>query len=209
MPEIDTYALLPQMKYLRVVDVADAMDGLGYFDIGLMDPAVQSRIKSGRLRPPAGEDYDVAIVLADDTVYGETARITFSDASLSPETATLLVRATVANPDGVLLPGQFVRVRLQGAVWADAVSVPQRAVMQSAQGSFVWVVGEDGTAKPSPVELGPLQGNDWILFGGLKPGDRYVVDGAIRVRPGVPLKLAAPPAGGDAPEAQPGAATRG
>ena len=169
----------------------------------------QSRIKSGRLRPPAGEDYDVAIVLADDTVYGETARITFSDAGLSPETATLLVRATVANPDGLLLPGQFVRVRLQGAVWADAVSVPQRAVMQGAQGSFVWVVGEDGTAKPSPVELGPLQGDDWILFGGLKPGERYVVDGAIRVRPGVPLRLTDPPAAGSSPAAQPGAPTRG
>lgn len=154
----------------------------------------QSLFKAGKLRPPPGEDYEVVIVLSDGTVHAETARITFSDASLSQETATFLVRATVANPGPTLLPGQFVRVRLQGAVWADAISVPQRAIMQGAQGSFVWVVAEDGTAKPSPVELGPLQGDDWILFGGLKPGERYVIDGALRVRPGVPLTLADPAA---------------
>ena len=160
----------------------------------------QDRLRAGLLRRPPGDDYQVEIVLADGNVHGETARITFSDASLSPETATFLVRATVANPEGVLLPGQFVRVRMKGAVWADAVSVPQRAVMQGAQGSFVWVVAEDGTAKPSPVVLGPLQGEDWILFGGLKPGDRYVVDGALRVRPGSPLRVTEPSdAAGNAP----------
>jgi membrane fusion protein (multidrug efflux system) len=154
----------------------------------------QGNVKSGRLRPPVDENYEVEIALADGSVYEETARITFADANLSPETATLLVRATVANPKGVLLPGQFVRARLNGAVWAGAVSVPQRAIMQGAQGSFVWIIAEDGTARPAPVELGPLQGDDWILFGGLKPGDRFVVDGAIRVRPGVPLTVAEPPA---------------
>lgn len=164
----------------------------------------QGHVKSGRLRPPAEENYEIEVALADGSVYDQTARITFSDASLSPETATLLVRATVANPKGALLPGQFVRVRMKGAFWANAVSVPQRAIMQGAQGSFVWVVADDGTARPAPVQLGPLQGDQWILFGGLEPGERFVVDGALRVRPGIPLKLAdaaparAAPAAGNA-----------
>ena len=161
----------------------------------------QNNVKTGRLRPPAGENYEVEVALADGTVYEETARITFADVNLSPETATILVRATVANPKGRLLPGQFVRARLNGAVWARAISLPQRAIMQGAQGSFVWVVAGDGTAKPSPVQLGPLQGDDWILFRGLEPGARVVVDGALRVRPGMPLKVADAAAPAAAPAA--------
>jgi membrane fusion protein (multidrug efflux system) len=152
--------------------------------------AYQGHRKAGRLRAPADDNYEVEVVLADGTVFEETARITFADAGLSAETATFLVRATVANPAGQLLPGQFVRVRMNGAVWAEAISVPQRAVMQGAQGSFVWTVADDGTARPAPVVLGPVQGDDWILFGGLKPGDRFVVDGALKVRPGIPLAAA-------------------
>ena len=96
---------------------------------------------------PQGEKLDVELVMEDGSVYPETGRIFFRDANYSTDTGTFLLRATVANPDQSLRPGQFVSVRVKGSIRPDAVLVPQQAVLQGAQGFFVWIVDGEGKAQ--------------------------------------------------------------
>jgi membrane fusion protein (multidrug efflux system) len=165
---------------------------------------VRGETASGQLNPLERADYEVEIVLADESVFPERGRITFADAELSETTGTYLLRAEVPNQQGALRPGQFVQLRLLGAVRPNAILVPKRAVVQSAQGDMVFVIAEDGKAEPRPVILGDWYGEDWIVKKGLEGGEAVAVDGAIKLRPGAPVRIAGdgPAAGkGDAPVA--------
>lgn len=143
--------------------------------------------ESGLVKAPEGEEYEVEIEMADQSIYPQRGKITFADASLSEETGTFLIRAEIPNPAKMLRPGQFVRARLHGAVRPQAILIPQRAVQQGAQGSFVWVV-EDGKTKFQPVKTGPWHGDDWFIEAGLDGGEQIIVDGALTVRPGIEVK---------------------
>jgi membrane fusion protein (multidrug efflux system) len=145
-------------------------------------------IAEGKLRPADGQKYSVQVVLADGTVLPAPGHITFGDASFSKETGTFLVRAELPNKEGTLRPGQFVRVLMGGPSWVNAIQVPQRAVMQGPQGNFVWVVDADSKAQLRPVTVGPLTGDLWLIAEGLQDGERIVVDGGLRLAPGVPVK---------------------
>ena len=164
-------------------------------------------IKDGRLRAPDGQKYQVKIVLADGTVVPAPGHITFGDASFNKDTGTYLVRAELPNEDGALRPGQFVRVLLSGASWVDAIQVPQRAVMQGPQGNFVWVVDAESKAQFRPVTVGPLSGDLWLIAEGLENGERIVVDGGLKLAPGVPVQPVEP--GTAAPAGAPAAAPAG
>jgi membrane fusion protein (multidrug efflux system) len=148
--------------------------------------------REGLLTVPESGDYEVEVVLADGTVYPHTGRITFADASISEETGTFLLRAELQNPESTLRPGQFVRIRIKGAYRPNAILVPQRAVQQAAQGSFVWVVDESSNAEFRPIVAGDWHGNDWFVNEGLNAGDTVVVDGAVKLRAGVPVKIVEP-----------------
>ncbi|MFO1406843.1 MAG: efflux RND transporter periplasmic adaptor subunit [Steroidobacteraceae bacterium] len=165
----------------------------------------QKLLAEGKLVRPADGRYTVKVVLGDGTVLPAPGRVTFGDASFSRETGTFLVRAELPNKDGTLRPGQFVRVLLEGATWKDAIQVPQRAVMQGPQGNFVWVVDAESKAQPRPVQLGPLSDGGWLIQQGLQAGERIVVDGGIKLAPGVPVTAAPAPASGEpsAPAAAP------
>jgi membrane fusion protein (multidrug efflux system) len=164
-----------------------------------------------KLRPAADEKYTVKIVLADGTIVPAPGHITFGDASFSKETGTFLVRAELPNKDGALRPGQFVRVLMSGATWTNAIQVPQRAVMQGPQGNFVWVVDAESKAQFRPVTVGPLSGDMWLIAEGLADGERIVVDGGLKLAPGVPVKPVEPgqAAAGDPAAAGQPAATKG
>ncbi len=152
---------------------------------------------TGELRLPPKDEYDVELILADGSIYGRHGRITFANADFNQQTGTFLVRATLPNPDGLLRPGQFVRVRVLGAVRPNAIQVPQQAVLQGAQGHFVVLVDKDSKALMRPVEVGPWNGDDWFITRGLETGDRVVIDGVARLTPGAPVKVvpgSAPPA---------------
>jgi len=149
-------------------------------------------INAGKLRPAEENKYTVKVVLADGTVVPAPGHVTFGDASFSKETGTFLVRAELPNDDGTLRPGQFVRVRMIGASWINAIQVPQRAVMQGPQGNFVWVVDAESKAQFRPVTVGPLTGDLWLISEGLKDGERIVVDGGLKLAPGVPVKAMSP-----------------
>ncbi len=149
----------------------------------------RQEIASGRLRVPSGEKFLVEVVLPDGTPLPQTGRITFAAPSYNPQTGTFLIRASLDNPNGHLLPNQFVRVRLKGALRPQAILLPQRAVQQGAQGHFVWVVGRDDTVEQRPVTVGEWQGNEWYISEGVKGGERVVVDGALALSAGSKVQL--------------------
>ena len=146
----------------------------------------------GLLKLPADGDFEVEIVLADDTIHPHTGRITFADAALSEETGTFLLRAELANPDKQLRPGQFVRARLKGGVRPNAILLPQRAVQQGAKGSFVWIVDEKGQAQFRPIVVGPWYQDQWFAEQGLQGGETVVVDGAQKLRAGTAVTIVEP-----------------
>jgi membrane fusion protein (multidrug efflux system) len=155
----------------------------------------RDEIERGQMTRPPGGQYTVEVVLADGSVFPETGRITFADPSFNAQTGTFGVRVSVANPQGLLRPNQFVRVRLKGASRPNAQSVPLRAVQQGPKGPFVWLVGKDSTAEMRPVTVGPWVGEEWLVTGGLDPASVVVVDGALTLTPGVkvnPKPLVAP-----------------
>ena len=166
--------------------------------------AFRDQEKKGLIRMPKNNNFVVEIILVDGTVFPHTGRITFADSSFNPQTGTFLIRASVDNPRGVLLPNQYVRARLKGAIRPNAILVPQRAIQQSSKGHLVWVV-RDGKAEARPVTVGEWSGDEWFVFEGLKPGEQVVVDGGLLLSPGMPVtvKPSTKPADAQAPGAEP------
>ena len=168
----------------------------------------RSEAAAGQLKLPSNEAFDVEVRLADGSVYPRKGKLIFSDTRVSGNTGTVEAEAEVPNPDGLLKPGQFVRVHLLGASRPNAVKVPTRAVLEGPQGKFVYVMA-DGKALPKPVVVGDQLADGWIVTKGLGSGDNVIVDGMARIFfPGAPVRLAqaAPPAasgaGGAAPQSK-------
>jgi membrane fusion protein (multidrug efflux system) len=143
----------------------------------------------GRLKLPANDQYVVEVILADGALFAQKGRITFANASFNPQTGTFLLRASLPNPDSALRPGQFVRVRVSGAVRVNAILVPQAAVLQGPKGHIVVLVDKDMKAQIRPVEVGPWYGDDWFINGGLQAGDVVATDGVARLTPGATVKI--------------------
>jgi membrane fusion protein (multidrug efflux system) len=144
--------------------------------------------QSGQLKLPQAQAFEAEIVMVDGSLFPFTGRITFTDPSFNQQTGTFLVRISVPNPQGLLRPNQFVRVRIKGATRPNAILVPQRAVQQGARGHFVWIVDKESKAQSRPVEVGDWVGDDWVISQGLAPGDEVIVEGTLRLQPGSPVK---------------------
>ena len=150
---------------------------------------------AGRLKGPGIDKLEVELVQADGSVFPQKGRITFVAPTVDQQTGTVTLRAEIPNsdPKNRLVPGQFVRVRIQGASRPNTIMVPQRAVMQGPQGKFVYVVADD-KAEAKPVQVGEFYGEQWIVTSGLSGNEQVIVDGAIKVRPGAPVKVVTPAA---------------
>lgn len=162
------------------------------------------RARLSRNPPPA-----VRVELQDGTEHATPATLTFVDNAVEPTSGTVRARAVLDNPEGSLVPGQFVRARVDGVEIAGATTVPRRAVMTSAQGSFVWLVGDGDVVDLRPVRLDGTVGDRALVAEGLAGGERVIVEGVLKVQPGVKVTIAAPgaPAGEPpAPAAEAGAA---
>jgi len=157
-------------------------------------------VQAGRVALPKDGTFEVALKLADGSMYELTGKLNFSDVRVSPTTGTREARAELPNPNGVLRPGEFVRVILRGATRPNALTVPQRAVLEGPQGKFVYIVDEKNTAQPRPIEVGDWAGDAWIINKGVQPGDRVIVEGLMRLGPGAPVRIAE---AGSKPAAQP------
>jgi membrane fusion protein, multidrug efflux system len=173
---------------------------------------------NGQLRRAGGDAVAVRVILEDGTELPRPGKLLFSDLTVDASSGQVTLRAEVPNPDGLLLPGQYVRVRLVQAELPSAVLVPQQAVTRSGQGDTVLVVGEGNKPGPRPVKLAGSQDGQWVVTGGLQPGDRVIVDGFQKMFvPGAPVTpvpwqpgaAASGGAPGGAPGAAPGGAAAG
>lgn len=153
------------------------------------DEARQFRaMNQARKTPIKAEDLTVQLSFGDGAVYPHPGRVDMSARTVDPRTGTIQIRAIFPNPEGALLPGQFVRLRVSGFTLQNTILVPKRAVSQGPQGPFVYVVDDRGTARSRSIRLNQEIGESWVVQDGLKAGERLVVDGVIRVRPGMPVK---------------------
>ena len=153
------------------------------------------------------EDIPLELLLADGTIFPHRGRFNALDLDVGLTTGTFRVRSEFPNPEALLRPGQYAKVRAAARLKTGALLVPQRAV-QDLQGHFqVGVVGPDNTVEIRPVKVGPRVGTLWVINEGLKPGERVIVAGLQNVRAGAVVKASpveAEPAGA---EGQPGAAS--
>lgn len=158
----------------------------------------------GQQRPV--EDAPVQLLLDGTTqVYDQPGRLQFSEVTVDQTTGAVQVRAVFPNSRHDLYPGLFVRARVEQGMRDNALLVPQRALVRNADGStVVWVVGAESKVAPRPVKVGPAVGDSWLIEDGLADGDVVVTEGLQKIRPGMPVRLAAAP--GAAPAAAPAAA---
>jgi membrane fusion protein (multidrug efflux system) len=151
-------------------------------------------LNQSRDKPVDPESLNVKLQLGDGKIYEQTGRFEVSSNSINPQTGTLQLRAVFPNPDGAILPGQIVRVIITGISLPKALAVPKAAVSQGPQGPFVYKVETNNVAQALPIKLGQDVGDSWVIEDGVKAGDRIVVDGLVRVKPGAAVTPAAPQA---------------
>ena len=166
-------------------------------------------VESGAVRRAgtAGDAAGVRIVLEDGSEYSLAGKLLFSDLTVDPSSGQITLRASVPNPRGVLLPGLYVRVKLEQAETPSGLAVPQQAVTRGTSGDTVMVVAADGTFAVRPVKVGAAQGGQWLIQDGLKAGETVIVDGFQKLRgaktvkpvPWTPQDPGARPAGASAP----------
>jgi membrane fusion protein (multidrug efflux system) len=138
-----------------------------------------------------GSPLAVEVTLPDGTKLPRTGKLDFVSPAVDPSTGTQEFRALFKNPDYLLVPGQFVRVRLGGFTQDSALAIPQRAVQQALGRQFVLVVGPGDTVVSRDVQPGLWSGSRWIIDKGLNPGDRVIVDGVQKAAPGRPVHAVA------------------
>ena len=129
----------------------------------------------------------------------EVGKVTFIENQVDNTTGTILLRATFPNPQRRLWPGQFVNVTLLLHNKPNCLVLPSQAIQPGQQGDLVFVVKQDNTVEPRPVKTGQWSGTDWVIVGGLKAGDKVIVDNLMKARPGAPVAPHA--AGGEGPGA--------
>jgi len=147
---------------------------------------LRQALQSGQLsRANGNEAAKVQVILEDGSPYGSAGRLLFSDLSVDPATGQVSLRAEVPNPQGLLLPGMYVRARIEQARIDNVILLPQQAVTRGSQGDSVLVVAEDGSFAPRPVKVGESQDGSWVILDGLKPGEQVIVEGVMKLMPGV------------------------
>ena len=195
---------------LTTLTVTDPMDV--YFSVSENELLTQQKeAADGTLRTPGNGAMQVRVRLADGSIPDRVGRIDFNDARIDTQTGTLSMRARLPNADGLLKSGQFVRVLVEGAVRPNAITVPQKAVLEGPQGKFVFVVdkGKDNApiANVRPVEVGAWSGDgetrSWVIRKGLAQGDQVILDNFIKLQPGGPVQIADPATNNAGGQAQP------
>lgn len=151
---------------------------------------IRRAIASGQLDLAPGDAVEVRLLFPDGTEYELPGLIEFLDFSVDEATGTVQLRAEFPNPDGLLLPGEFVNARIYAGKVTNVIAIPQRAVTVADAGGTVMIVDKDGKAAVRPVKLGQLMGDSWVVESGLQPGDRVIVSNLQKLQPGMPVQIA-------------------
>lgn len=160
---------------------------------------LREELASGRLKKLSDGSTPVKIMLEDGTVYPITGKLTFQGVSVGTDTGTVTLRAEFPNPKGTLLPGMYVRAVLPSGDIPQAITLNQHAVMRDMRGDpYVFVVNKDNKVEQRAIKTGAAIGDQWLVNSGLNPGDRVIVEGIGKVRPGA---LVAPSEGSAAASA--------
>lgn len=166
-------------------------------------------LQDGKLQKAPGTDAaKVKIMLSDGTPYSNDGKLLFTDLTVDPTSGQVTLRAEVPNPQGTLLPGLYVRVRIEQAQVSNAILLPQQAVTRTEQGDSVSIVGDDGKISKRNITINGTKDNQWIVTAGLKAGEKVQVDGFQKLQmmpPGTPVKPVEwnPNGGKPAPSAAP------
>jgi membrane fusion protein (multidrug efflux system) len=146
-------------------------------------------LADGRLTRDSNDQNAVQLILEDGTKYPSEGTLQFRDVSVDPSTATVILRMVFPNPNGVLLPGMFVRTAVKEGVNEQATLIPQQAVMRDPKGNpMVMIVNAAGTVEPRMLTLDRAIGDKWLVISGLATGDRVIVEGLLKARPGAAVK---------------------
>ncbi len=151
---------------------------------------LKAAMASGKYKQSSANAANVRVVLEDGIVYPQTGRLLFTDLTMDATRGQVTLRAEVPNPERALLPGLYVRVRLEQAQVDNGILLPQQAVTRSGKADTVMVVGPDNHVTPRVVKLGPAQGSNWVVLDGLKSGEQVMVDGFQKLprgKPGDPI----------------------
>ncbi len=154
-----------------------------------------------RLVLPEDNAFTAKIRLIDGSMYPEEGKVTFVDSQVDQSTGVVKARAEFANADDAVFPGQYVRVFLSGAMLKNVILVPQRAVLNTQMGSVVMVVNDKNIVEMRPVKVNINVEQMYLIDDGLKEGDRIILDGLVKARPGAPVTIGPPP--GSAPVGAP------
>lgn len=149
---------------------------------------IKQAIQSGRIQGVENGKIEVALIIdATGVEYPHTGTLQFSDVSVNETTGTVRLRAVFPNPDGVLLPGMFVRGQVRQGKLEGAFLVPQKAVMRRPDGTaYVYTIG-DGKVVSRDIQIEQSQGENWVVTDGVSDGEQLIVDGIQRIAPGVPV----------------------
>jgi len=158
------------------------------FSLPERDAALQRTARRAMSDAQAEAPREAWLTLPDGSEYAERGLLDFTDSTIDPRTGSVSARAVFPNPDGEVVPGQFVRVRVLVQELDDVFLVPQEAVGQGAQSPRIFVV-EDDTAHARSVELGPIVDNRQVVLSGLESGDRIVVSGQVVLQDGMPVQV--------------------
>ncbi|TSK08205.1 MAG: efflux RND transporter periplasmic adaptor subunit [Geobacter sp.] len=174
---------------------------------------LKQSLAQGLMKRDKGGEARVKLLLEDGTAYPVTGTLKFSDVTVDQSTGSITVRALFPNPKQTLLPGMFVRAVLEEGVNEAAILVPQRGVTRNAAGqAIVMVVGAENKVEPRPVQVARTVGDNWLVSGGLKAGDKVILEGIQKARPGTQVKMVpfqSPEGHGGPGGAAPGAAAQG
>jgi len=149
---------------------------------------LRKAVESGQFKRAGGDGAAVRVLLEDGSDYGQPGKLLFSDLTVDPTSGQITLRAEVPNPTGLLLPGMYVRVRLEQAQAEAGIVVPQQAVTRGSTGDSVMVVGADGKVAPRPIKVGTAVDGQWVVLDGLKAGEQVMVDGFQKLRGNAPVK---------------------
>lgn len=144
----------------------------------------QNAIASGRLIVPKEGKYDVELILSDGTTLARQGKIDFIAPFVDSTTGSIMYRAVLDNSDHKLLPGQFVKVRVKGMEWKNALYLPQKTVLTGEKGKFVYIVEANNTVSPRPVTVGAWVGENILIEGGLSGNEKIVADSLPKLKPG-------------------------
>jgi membrane fusion protein (multidrug efflux system) len=151
---------------------------------------LKAGLSNGQFKQAGKGAASVTVILEDGSTYAHTGRLLFTDLTVDATSGQVTLRAEVPNQENQLLPGLFVRVKLEQAQVNGAILLPQQAVTRSVQGDTVMVVGADNKLTPRPIKLGSAQDNKWVVLSGLKAGEQVMVDGFQKLprgKPGDPI----------------------